>query len=280
MSGVQETDILREWRESARYWQQHAATIRTMFAPITDALVQDAGIVEGHSVLDVAGGPGEPSLTIAQVVGPRGLVVCTDAIAEMVNAAKDQARDRGITNIEFRQAEAESLPFGEGTFDAAVSRLGVMFFPDVAAGLREMLRVVKPGGRAAFAVWGKSELNPFSYLVTNVMSRHVSSAPEDPDAPGAFRFAEPGKLAKLLADAGAVNVRERILNFHIQAPISIRQFWEIRSETSATLREKLAALPQEEARQIKREIQEAVSEFFSKDQMNFPAQMIIVTGKK
>ena len=139
MSGVQETDILREWRESARYWQQHAATIRTMFAPITDALVQDAGIVEGHSVLDVAGGPGEPSLTIAQVVGPRGLVVCTDAIAEMVNAAKDQARDRGITNIEFRQAEAESLPFGEGTFDAAVSRLGVMFFPDVAAGLRKLL---------------------------------------------------------------------------------------------------------------------------------------------
>src|SRR2546422_2560726 len=62
------SDVLREWRESARYWQQHAATIRRMFAPVTDALVQDAGIVEGYSVLDVAGGSGEPSLTIAETV--------------------------------------------------------------------------------------------------------------------------------------------------------------------------------------------------------------------
>src|SRR5882762_10846029 len=85
MSDLQ-SDILREWRESARYWQTHAATIRRMFAPVTDALVQDAGIVEGHSVLDVAGGPGEPSLTIAQIVAPRGTVACTDAIDEMVSA--------------------------------------------------------------------------------------------------------------------------------------------------------------------------------------------------
>src|SRR5258706_11956070 len=206
-----QSDVLREWRESARYWQQHAATIRRMFAPVTDALVQDAGIVEGHSVLDVAGGPGEPSLTIAQIVAPSGTVVCTDAIDEMVSAAKDQARDRGITNIEFRQCEAESLPFADDTFDATIRRLGVMFFPDVGAGLGEMLRVVKPDGRAAFAVWGKSELNPFSYLVTNVMARHVTSVPEQPDSPGAFRFAEPAELASILIDAGAIDVIERVL---------------------------------------------------------------------
>jgi SAM-dependent methyltransferase len=251
-----------------------------MFAPVTDALVQDAGIVEGHSVLDVAGGPGEPSLTIAQIVAPRGTVVCTDAVEEMMSAAKDQARVRGITNIEFRQCKADSLPFGDDMFDAAVSRLGVMFFPDVGAGLREMLRVVKPDGRAAFAVWGKSDLNPFSYLVTNVTARHVTSVPEEPDAPGAFRHAEPGKLASILIDAGAIDVRERILNFHIEAPISVKQFWELRSQTSGTLREKLAALSEEEARQVQREIEEAVAEFFPNDQMNFPAQMIIVTGTK
>ena len=273
-------DVLREWRESARYWERHAATIRRMFAPVTDALVQDAGIVEGHSVLDVAGGPGEPSLTIAQIVAPRGTVVCTDAVEEMVSAAKHQARVRGITNIEFRQCEADSLPFADNTFDATISRLGVMFFPDVGAGLGEMLRVVKPDGRAALAVWGTSELNPFSYLVTNVMARHVTSIPEEPDAPGAFRFAEPGKLASILIDAGAIDVRERILNFHMQAPISVKQFWELRSQTSGTLREKLAALSEEEARQVQREIEEAVSEFFPNDQMNFPAQMIIVTGDK
>jgi len=279
MSDLQ-SEVLREWRESAPYWQKHAATIRRMFAPLTDALVQDAGIVEGHSVLDVAGGPGEPSLTIAQIVAPRGSVVCTDALEEMVRAAKHQARVRGITNIEFRQCKADSLPFGDDMFDVAVSRLGVMFFPDVGDGLREMLRVVKPDGRAALAVWGKSQLNPFSYLVTNVVARHVTSVPEGPDAPGAFRFAEPGRLVKLLSDAGAVDVRERVLNFHLQAPISVKQFWELRSQTSGTLREKLGALSEGEARQVQREIEEAVTEFFPNDQMSFPAQMIIVTGTK
>ena len=111
--------------------------------------------MEGHSVLDVAGGPEEPSLTIAQIVAPRGTVVCTDAVEEMMSAAKDQALVRGITNIEFRQCEDDSLPFVDDTFDETISRLGVMFFPDVGAGLGEMLRVVKPDRRAALAVLGE-----------------------------------------------------------------------------------------------------------------------------
>src|SRR3989440_2369603 len=159
MSDLQ-SDVLREWRESARYWQRHAVTIRRMFAPVTDALVQDAGIVQGHSVLDVAGGPGEPSLTIAETVGPTGSVMCTDAVAEMVEAARTLARDRHLTNIEFRQCTAESLPFLDSSFDVVVSRLGAMFFPDAAFG--ELMRVTKPGGVLAFAVWHKSEFNPFS----------------------------------------------------------------------------------------------------------------------
>ncbi len=87
MLQVQPIDVLPEWRASAPYWAKHHATIREMFAPLTHALIEDAGIVQGQSVLDIAGGPGEPSLTIAEVVGPAGSVTCTDAVAEMVEAA-------------------------------------------------------------------------------------------------------------------------------------------------------------------------------------------------
>ena len=80
--------IINEWRDTAKHWVKHSNTIRTMFAPVTRALIEKAGIHEGQSVLDVAGGAGEPSLTIAHVVGPRGSVTCTDAVAEMVEAAK------------------------------------------------------------------------------------------------------------------------------------------------------------------------------------------------
>ena len=280
MSQVQPTDTLLEWRESAKYWAKHSAAIRQMFAPLTHALIEDAAIAQGHSVLDVAGGPGEPSLTIAEIVGPTGSVTCTDAVAEMVKAAQAEAVNRELTNVQFRQCTADALPFSDNSFDVTVSRLGAMFFPDPHAALREMLRVTKPGGALALAVWHKSELNPFSYVVTNVMSRHIESAPADTDALGAFRFAETGKLAWILTDAGAIDVRERIFKFDIAAPISPPEFWEMRSGTSETLRTKLAKLSEKEKSQIATEVQQAVKEYFPNDRMRFPAQMLIITGKK
>jgi ubiquinone/menaquinone biosynthesis C-methylase UbiE len=274
------SDTLREWRDSAKYWETHARTIQTMFAPVTSALIEEAGIIEGDAVLDVAGGPGEPSLTIAEKVGPAGFVMCTDAVAEMVAAAETEAARRGLKNIQFQQCQADFLPFENNSFDAAVSRLGVMFFPDPVAALREMLRVTKTEGTLSFAVWHESDANPFAYIVTDVVSHHMKTQPADPDAPGAFRFAEPGKLVRVLAEAGAVHVRERLLKFQIEAPISREEFWDMRSGTSGTLREKLDALSSDLRVTIANEVKEAVAEYFPNEQMSFPAQMLIVSGDK
>jgi len=281
LSDSQTDEVLREWRESAFYWQKHADTIRTMFGPITRALIEDAEIVEGDAVLDVAGGAGEPSLTIAETVGPTGSVIYTDVTAEMVAAAQNEAQRHRVTNIAFRQCAADSLPFENNSFDAVVCRLGVMFFPDPLAGLREMLRVTKREGVLSLAVWDKGELNPFSYLITDVLARHFGPAtPADPNAPGAFRFAEHGSLARILGEAGAVDVSERVLKFQIAAPISSEHFWELRSETSGTLRQKLATLSPVQVDLVAQEAQEAVRQYFSNNQMSIPAQMIIVTGRK
>jgi ubiquinone/menaquinone biosynthesis C-methylase UbiE len=276
----QPTDSLNEWRESAKYWTRHNAIIRQMFAPLTQALIDRAGIHEGQSVLDVAGGPGEPSLTIAEIVGASGSVTCTDAVSEMVETARSEASRRGIRNVQFQQCLADSLPFPDNTFDVVVSRLGAMFFPDSHAAMREMLRVAKPGGVMAFAVWHKSELNPFCYVVTNVMDQHIAPTVADPDAPSAFRFAEQGKLATVMRESGAIDVTEDVVKFDIAAPISPLEFWNMRSETSDTLRQKLTQLSEDEQSQITREIEEAVEGFFPDNQMKFPAQMIIATGKK
>jgi len=251
-----------------------------MFVPLTRALIEQARIGPGQSVLDVAGGSGEPSLTIAQVVQPTGSVMCTDAIAEMVAVAEREAVDRGVENVKFRQCTADSLPFADDLFDVAVCRLGVMFFPDPLAALREMLRVIKPGGRVALAVWGKSELNPYSYVVTRIISRYVPATPVAPDAPDAFRFAEPGKLAGILEEAGAIDVAECVVEFDIAAPLSPEEFWNMRSEISETLREKLKTVSSEDKRRMADEVREAVREFFPDNHMRFPGQMIIVSGAK
>lgn len=271
---------LLSWTETAKYWIQYSATIRAMFAPLTNALIEHAGINEGQTVLDVAGGPGEPGLTIAEKVGPNGSVTCTDAVAEMVEAARNDATRRGLTNVQFHQCSADSLPFPDNYFDTTVCRLGIMLVPDPLAAVREMLRVTKPGGRLALAVWHKSEINPFCYVVTNVMAQHVNAPAADPDAPNAFRFAESGKLANVLTEAGAREVEERVVKFNIQAPISAHEFWIMRSRTSDTLREKLAKLSTEEQTQIADEVQQEVKEFFPHNQMNFPTQMILATATK
>jgi ubiquinone/menaquinone biosynthesis C-methylase UbiE len=272
--------ILQQWRESALYWEKYADLIRVMFAPITDAMLEAAGIAKGKSVLDVAGGTGEPSLTIAETIGASGSVTFTDATAGMVAATAREARRRAFANIDFCQCLADALPFPGNSFDVVVSRLGVMLFSDPYAATREMLRAVKPNGRVTLAVWAAAAANPFFKVVTDVISRYIKSPPEDPDAPGAFRFAEPGKLVRLMREVGAEEVTEQIVDFTLEAPLTPAEFWKARAQLSDTLRAKLAQLSSEQLDQVAREVEEAGRAFFAHGRMRFPAQVLIVTAKK
>jgi ubiquinone/menaquinone biosynthesis C-methylase UbiE len=273
-------EVLAAWETSSQYWNKHQALIERMFAPLSRALIEDAHIVSGQTVLDVGGGSGEPSLTIAAIVGESGRVTYTDPAAGMVRAARDEAARRGLTNISFNQSPAGQLPFADNSFDAAVSRLSVMFFPDVLAGQREMLRVLKPGGYMSFLVWAAKEVNPFFSVVTEVLDRFVPADVEDEDAPGAFRFATSGKLATALREAGAVDVRERELAFTVEAPITVERFWELRTEMSDTFRKKLAKLVPDQVAAIRYTVQKAVAGYFKSGGMNFPANVLVVTGRK
>jgi ubiquinone/menaquinone biosynthesis C-methylase UbiE len=278
-TGNAKNEVLAAWEESSQYWKKHQLKIERMFAPLTSALIDAAQIRQGQSLLDIGGGSGQPSLTMAPLVGNAGSVTYTDPAAGMVKAAHEEAQRRGLTNIQFHQVAAEQLPFPNDRFDVAVGRLSVMFFPDPAAGLREILRVVKPGGRVSFLVWSSKEVNPFFSSVTDVLDRFIPPEPEDADAPGAFRFAKPGKLAKLLDDAGATLIEEQPLPFLIQAPMKPEQFWELRSEMSDTLRAKLAMLAADEIAAVRNAVQKVVAKHFESGEMSFPAQALIVSGR-
>ena len=271
---------LDAWEESAPFWRKHAATVRKLFEPITVALLEAGAIERAESVLDVAGGAGEPSLTIANALHGKGTVVYTDGVREMVLTARNEADRSGLTNLHFTQCVGEALPFQSHSFDAVVSRLGVMLFSDPAASIREMVRVLKPNGRMAVAVWHTQISNPFFYVAANVLARYVESPPEDPDAPGAFRFAEPGKLDGLLVAAGAIDVNSFLLKFNIEAAITPRQFWQLRSELSETLRGKLATLSQAQLDSISNDVEKAGEAFYDRGSMRFPAEVLIVSGRK
>ena len=275
----QSEDILRKWRESARYWEKHRETIRAMLAPLTESMLQISDIIKHQRVLDVGGGTGEPSLTIAAKFDPVH-IVCTDPIGEMLLAAQREAFRLRLSRLQFCQCSCERLPFYSDRFEAAVSRLSSMFFPNPAIALGEIIRVIRPGSRMIFAVWHSRENNPFFHAVTGVLDRYIESPPEVPDAPSAFRFAQPGKLAALLTEAGAVDVQEQLLEFQIEAPVSLNDFWIVRSEISDSLRDKLALLSAEQRASVAEEVKETVRSFFDGGQMRIPAQAILVSGSK
>ena len=273
-------ELLAAWETSSQYWNKHRALIEKMFAPLTRALIEHAHIATGQSVLDVGGGSGEPSLTIAPIVGSSGRVTYTDPAAGMVKAARDEAQARGLTNIRFHQCPAQQLPFSDNSFDVALSRLSAMFFPDVPASASEILRVIRPGGYVSFVVWAAEEVNPFFSVITEILERFLSSEPPDEDASRAFRFAHPGKLGKLLQEAGAVSVTERTLEFNIEAPMTVSSFRELRMEMSDTFRNKLKKLGPEQVAAVSEAVEKAAEKYFVNGQMNFPAQALIVTGRK
>ena len=251
-----------------------------MFAPITQALVEDGQIGRGQAVLDIATGPGEPALSVAALVGPEGRIFGIDPSSEMVAAARRAADRLGLRNAQFEVALADHLPFQEDTFDAVVSRFGIMFFPSPVDAVREMLRVLKPGRKLALAVWHFAERNPFHYTLSRVIDRYVDSPPPAPDALDAFRFAAPGKLVQVLTEAGAIAPSERLLQFTIQAPTSVEDFWILRREMSDKLREKIAMLSKEQMTEVSSQVLEGLREYSTDHGMSFPAEVLIVSGAR
>ncbi len=248
-----------------------------MFAPVSRSLIEEANLAAGNSVLDVATGPGEPALSIANVIGPEGWCYGVDPIPGMVEAARREASRRGLGNTRFDVASADSLPYPDATFDAVVSRFGVMFFDSPANGLREMLRVLKPGGRLALAVWCSSDRNPFFYALSRIVRKHLDSPPPDPDAPDAFRFAPQGKLRDLFVQLGVPNPVEHLLRFKIDAPIPVQDYLQLRLETSETLRGTFAALSADEQADVRREMLDSLKEYVTGSGVSFSAEVWIVS---
>jgi SAM-dependent methyltransferase len=276
----QQDGVTRGATSSAPFWEKHREVVRELFAPVSEALIEDAGVVSGSSVLDVAAGHGEPALRIAEVVGPAGEVVGADPAVGMIEEARRAASQRSLKNVRFEVAGADSLPFPDDHFDAVISRFGVTFFPSPENGIREMLRVLKPGKTMSFAVWHYLDNNPFHYCLARIVDRFSPEPELPPDAPGPFRFATPGKLRSIVGEAGARDVSERLFRFSINAPLTVEDFWNFRCDWAEKLRRRLTALPTEAFVELKKQV---VDEFRSYEKgagVSFPGEALIVSGKK
>ena len=268
---------------AASFGVHHEARLK-MFRPLTIAMCREAAVPEtapnsGYSLLDVAGGTGDVALDVAAGLGRGATVWCADMVPEMVAQAAGAATTAGLTNMHCKESRAESLSFDDATFDAVLCRFGIMFFSSPQESVREALRVLKPGGRVAYGVWGTRAANPFHRVLLDVLDRHVDRPASDPDAPGAFRHASPGKLASILREAGAIDVRETTIRFNVDLP-SFDRYFEIRTETSDTLRDKLRRMPDAEREQFKNEVEQGAHPYLTSDGIRFPVETLIVSGSR
>jgi len=219
-------------------------------------------------------------LSVAAVVGAEGKVCGIDPVAGMVEAARRAAERLALKNVQFEVAFADALPFAADTFDAVISRFGVMFFPSPVDGIREMLRVLKPGGRLALAVWHFAEKNPFHTAVARVMDQFIPSPPVEPDAPDAFRFATRGKLLKIFREAGVAEPTERLLLCKIEETVPLEEFLTLRLEMSEKLRDKISKLSKEQVGEVRRLGLKSLGEYSTERGLRFPAEILIVSGTK
>ncbi len=276
-------DLHLEWTgaKTVAAWRKWHAHIAAFSRGATEAILEAAQLRPGLHVLDLASGVGDPALSIAAEVAPTGRVTATDLGPDMMSLAEELARKKGITNIEFREANSESLPFADESYDVLTCRFGIMFFPDLRKALRECFRVLKPGGRAAFVAWGKKE-QPFFTTTAGVLLKHVPvpTPPPDPDGPSMFMFGERDRLRRALEAAGFTNVHEeaRIVNGHWAGPPE--EYWEQFSEVAAPFRPLLAQLSPQEKAAATAEILTALKRFWNGRELNMPLEIVIASGTR
>ena len=196
----------QQWNTAATGWRKWSELIDSAASHISDRLVERAGVAPGSRVLDVAAGYGEPSLTAARVAGPNGKVVATDIAAEMLAYGRERAAAAGLDNIEFVQSDAVSLDFPAGSFDAAVSRWGIIFDPDGEGAAARVRSFLEPGSRMAISSWGPPERVPFLSIAMGTVMRRLDVPPPPPGTPGPLSRPTPEALGGLLEGGGFSDV--------------------------------------------------------------------------
>jgi SAM-dependent methyltransferase len=187
---------------------------------ISERLVELADVHPGSRILDVAAGYGEPALTAARRAGPEGRVVATDISAEMLAFGRERAAAAGLGNVEFIESDAVSLDFPHESFDAAVSRWGIIFEPDAEAAAGRIRSFLKPGARIAISSWGEPDQVPFLSIPMTAAMKRLDVPPPPPGTPGPLSRPTPDALGRLL-DAGGfskVAVERDEVTFEFDSP--------------------------------------------------------------
>jgi SAM-dependent methyltransferase len=267
----------QQWQAAATAWDTWGPTIETWLGPATEVMLDLARVGTGARVLDVAAGSGGQTLTAAHRVGPTGRVLATDISPAILALAEHNAHAAGLTNVAVREMDGEQLDVEAGVFDAVISRVGLIYFPDRATALARIRRALRPGGRLAAVVYSTPAANGFFAIPVSIIRERAGLAPPPPGAPGPFCLGNPGVAEQTLRDAGFLDV----VAVRVDAPLrmaSTADCVRFEQESFGALHQMLAGLDEAGRAAAWAEIAERLQAFEEPDGFAGPCEMIVVAG--
>lgn len=266
------------WNQCSPGWEKWDALLMDFLAPMGNVMIEYIQPLEQKLILDIASGTGEPALTIASLLH-KGHIVMTDLSEDMLAIAKAKATSLSLQNVDTKVCDVTELPFADNTFDAVTCRFGFMFFPDMRLAAREMIRVLKPGGKLVAAVWGLPEKNIWISAVTHVIQQHLQ-LPETPvDAPGMFRCAKSGLLQHIFEEAQLKNVFEREVTNQLHFDTA-EAYWDMMKDISAPIEKVFKTADSITKNAIKSSTIQIIEQHFGKVNLAIDASALVIGGEK
>ena len=270
--------VRNQWNQSAVGWDAHTPAIRAWLADATEAMFDMAGIVPGSRVLDVAAGAGDQTLGIARRVGARGFVLATDLSPAILALAKDHAVAAGFVNVETLVADGEELALEAASFDAAVCRLGLMFFPDPLQGLRQMHSALRPSGGICTMVFSRPEKNPCIGILMSTALKHAGQPPRDPyQSGGLLSLGKPGLADELFRSAGFRDVATTAMQAPFRLP-SARHYLDFVRSSASPIQQILGGLAPDAAQEAWSEMEQRLDAFTTTAGWEGPNELLLTAA--
>ena len=266
------------WNKFSPGWKKWDELMMDFLKPMGDEIIKSLNPKPTDIILDVAAGTGEPGLTIAKLV-TNGKVVITDLSEDMLKIAGENALSKGITNIETQVCDVCELPFEDNTFDAISCRFGFMFFPDMLLAAKEMVRVLKPGGRIATAVWYGPEKNFWVTASMGTINRNMNLPQPPLGSPGMFRCAQDGLMTEIFHQAGLKNIRQKEVNGKLNCETT-DNYWNMMTEVAAPIVAALSKAEEAMKDKIKTEVFELINQKYPDGIVKIDSAALIIYGEK
>jgi len=271
---------LKQWNTAAEAWHRWSPLLSRWLGPATETMLDMCDIREGSRVLDVAAGAGEQTLAVAGRIGQAGHVLATDISPDILDFAGRAARLAGYNNVQTRVLDGERLAeLDAEPFDAVISRVGLIYFPDQQKALTGMKQQLRPDGKVAAMVYSTAERNPFFSIPVSIIRRRAKLPAPLAGQPGPFSLGAESSLENAFSRAGFGNIEVRTIDAPLRVS-SAAECLQFEQESFGALHQMLSGLSDAEQDDAWCEIEEALCQFENDGQFEGPCEMLVAVGEK